>query len=446
MDPPAPASGPRASLRPTDVVALVVGLVVGAGIFRTPSLVAAQAGSEGAFVAAWILGGLVSLAGALCYAELASAFPSPGGEYHFLARAFGPRVAFLFAWARLGVILTGSVALLAFVFGDYASRLLSLGPHSSWIYAGAMAAALTGLNLLGVKPGTRAQTLLTAAEVAGLLAIAVIGLGASRPPEAAAAPSAPAASPGWGMMMVLVLLTYGGWNDAAYASAEVRGGRRAVAWALIAGLGIVTALYLLVNLAYVRALGLPAMGRSDAVAADLLRGAVGETGARLISVLVAVSALTSANATLLLGARGGYALGRDYRLFSALGRWDVAERGPVNALLAQGAITLALIAVGALTRRGVETMVDYVSPVFWIFFVLSAASLLVLRKREPDAPRPFRVPLYPLTPLLFCGAGLYLLYASLAHTGAGALLGLGVLAAGAVVLWRSPRSFGGAPP
>ena len=233
--------------------------------------------------------------------------------------------------------------------------------------------------------------------------------------------------------MIFVLLTYGGWNEAAYISAELRGGRRNIMRALLWSILFITGLYVLANLAYVRGLGLGAMARSDVVAADVLRHVCGEQAAKLISVLVAISALTSANATTLMGARTNYALGQDFRLFRALARWNERAGAPTNALLVQGAIALSLVLLGALTRRGFETMVEYTAPVFWFFFLLTGASLFILRVREPESPRPFRVPLYPLTPILFCATSAYLLYSSVAYTGVGALVSIAVLISGARV-------------
>ncbi|MFZ5660949.1 MAG: APC family permease [Pseudomonadota bacterium] len=434
-------AGPQPKLRLLDAIALIVGIVVGAGIFKTPSLVAAHAGSAELVLLAWLLGGVVSLIGALCYAELASAYPHPGGDYHYLARAFGRNLAFLFAWARFTVIPTGSIALLAFVFGDYASQLWRLGEHSASIYAAFVVALFTGVNVLGIRQGKGVQNLLTSMEVAGLLLIIAAGLAFAAPPAEPlpAAPAAGAAQGAAGLVMVFVLLTYGGWNEAAYVSAELRGGRRGIAWALIWSIGIVTALYLLANWAFLHGLGLAGMAGSEAVASDLMRRVAGEDGTRLISALIALAALTSINATILTGARTNYALGRDFPRFAALGRWRARAGTPGNALLAQGAVALLLVGLGTLTRRGFETMVEYTAPVFWFFFLLTGIALFVLRAREPAAPRPFRVPLYPLTPLIFCASSAYLLYASLAYTGIGALFGVAVLAAGVPLLLLNRR-------
>jgi amino acid transporter len=428
-------AAPARSLRVVDAVALTVGVVLGAGIFKAPSLVASQVGSEGTLLLVWLLGGVASLAGALCYAELASTWPHPGGDYHFLQRALGQGPAFLFAWARLTVIPTGSIALLAFVFGDYASQLVPLGPYSSSVYAAAVVVGLTAMNVAGLRQGTRAQNLLTALEVLGVGAIIIAGLLlAPAPAQPPAAASGATMSPAWGLAMIFVLLTYGGWNEVACLSAEVRGSRRSLAWALLASIGVVTALYLLVNWAYLRGLGLAGMAGSEAVAADLMRRVLGSGGAQAISVLVAVSALTSANATVLTGARTQYAFGCDSELFKGLGHWHARAHSPTRALLVQGALALALVGLGTATRQGFQTMVEYTAPVFWLFFLLTGVALMVLRVREPHAPRPFRVPLYPLTPLLFIGTCAYVLYSSLEYAGLGSLAGLAVLGTGGVLL------------
>jgi amino acid transporter len=427
---------PQRVLSLIDVMAIIVGIVVGAGIFKTPSLVAANSESEGALLLAWLFGGAVSLAGALCYAELVTTWPHTGGDYHYLTRAYGRRVSFLFAWARMAVIQTGSIALLAFVFGDYSSQLLRLGPYSSALYAALVVIGLTFLNASGLQPGRWTQNLLTAVEVLGLLLVIIAGLFLAAPAvEVTAAPSPSSTTSGaWGMALVFVLLTYGGWNEAAYVSAEMRGDGRKIAWALLLSLGVITALYLLVNLAYLHGLGLAGMAASETIAADLMRRAIGERGAAIVSLLVAISALTSVNATTITGARTNYALGRDYRLFSFLGRWSGRANTPVNALLAQGAVALALVLFGALTRQGFSTIVEYTAPVFWLFFLLSGISLLVLRVKEPEVKRPFRVPLYPVTPLIFCASSFYMLWSSLAYTGVGALAGVLILLAGAPLL------------
>ncbi|PSB53519.1 APC family permease [Chamaesiphon polymorphus] len=426
-------AAPRPLLGLTDAIALIVGLVIGAGIFETPALVAANADSQSTVLQAWVLGGVISLIGALCYAELATTYPYVGGSYYYLKRAFGQPIAILFAWARMSVIQTGSIAILAFVCGDYASQLWRLGTFSPSIYAALAIVLLTALNLLGIKHSKRLQNWLTITTILGLLAVIIIGL--TMTPVPAPAPITTPPTPTdpakfWGSAMVFVLLSYGGWNEAAYIAAEIKNYQRNIVRSLLWGIGIITVLYLSINLAYLRGLGLAGTAQSQAVAADLLRRALGEPGAVLISLLVVVCTLDSINATIFTGARTTFALGQDVAVFRFLGVWQDRPSTPATAYLLQGAISLALIGLGTITRDGFKTMVDYTSPIFWFFFLLSSLSLMVLRVRDPDRVRPFRVPLYPILPILFCAACGYLLYSSLVFTGAGAIVGVIVVALG----------------
>lgn len=428
------------TLSTLDVVALTVGVVIGASIFRLPPLVAANSGSGLVMFLAWLLGAGVSLVGALCYTELTTAYPHAGGDYHYFQRAFGEWVAFLFAWARLVVIQTGSITLLAYIFGDYATELWSLGAYSSALYAALAIIALTALNVAGVRQGKNVQRGLTIATILGLFVLVVAGLFLT-PSSTAANAASDASSGSFGMAMVFVLYTYGGWNEAAYLSAEVRDVRRNMTRGFLISLGLIAVLYLLVNWAYLNGLGMAGMSGSDAVAADLMRMAFGDVGAQLFSLLVIAAALSSTNATIFTGARTSFALGRDFSLFRFLGRWEDGAETPANALFVQGGIALALVALGAVTGQGgVQAMVDYTAPVFWLFFGLAGVSLFVLRWTEPEVSRPFRVPLYPLTPIAFCVACLYMLWSSLTYTGVGALLGVGVLLAGVpLLLFRRDR-------
>ncbi len=430
---------PKPALTFNDAIALIIGIVMGAGIFRTPSMVAANVDEIIWLVLLWVAGGVISLIGALCYAELVTAFPNTGGDYHFLLRAFGRRLAFVFAWARMSVIQTGSIALLCFIFGDYASLIWNLGPFSSEIYAAIAVLALTGINVIGISMGTAAQKILTAAEVIGILAVITVGFFIT--PEVVESPVVQSNENGnsLGLAMVFVLLTFGGWNEAAYISAELKSGSKLLVRALLVGIVGITVIYTLINLAFLRGLGLSGMADSGAVAGDLMGRAFGNTGMLLIALIVAVAALTSANATIFTGARSNYALGRDFPVFAYLGRWGSDKTGPVNALLVQGSISLILVGLGLLSRNGFETMVDYTAPVFWFFFLMVGISLFRLRKLEPDVKRPFKVPLYPLLPVLFCLSSAYLLYSSIAYTGWGALVGIGVLLVGMMLLLFLPK-------
>ena len=423
---------PKPTLGIRHGMALCVGIVVGAGIFRAPAMVAGASSSEAMFLGTWALGGLLSIIGALCYAELASAHPSAGGDFHFLELAFGRSVAFLYGWARLAVIQTGSLALLAYVFGDYVAAVWSFGPYTSSIYATLLVIGLTFLNWLGIRQGAEAQFWMTCAEVAGVLAVIVAGLLIA--PKAAPAP--PTEREGaFGLVLVFVLLTYGGWSEVVYISAELKNSRRRIAPVIVAGLGLVTLLYLLVNCAYLRALGLEGVAGSQTVAADVMARAFGPAGATSISLAIAVAALSSANATVITGARTSYALGRTFPRLGWLGAWNATRGTPGNAMLLQGGIALLLVLGATFNRNAFGAVVEYTAPVFWFFLLMVGGAVFVLRRRGPPPPGSFRVPLYPILPALFCATSAYLLYSSIAYTGASALVGVAVLAVGVLLLF-----------
>jgi len=448
---PSSISAPRRVLSTFDGIVLVVGLIVGAGIFRSPPIVAANVADLSSFFGVWVAGGLVALTGALCYAELASAYPHAGGEYHVLRYTFGNSTGFMLGWARMTVMQTGSIALLAFVFADYAVRLIpgaggpggaaaspALGPA---LAAGAVV-VLTLVNMAGLRPGRRAQYVLTGAEVGGLIAVTIAGFAvalAGTVPE-----SAPATGPGaaptsnMALAMVFVLLTYGGWSEAAYLSAELRDRHRGVRRTLTWAVGIVTSMYLLANVAYAAALGLRGVAASPAVAVDVMQAAAGPWGAVAVGVIVMAAALSSVNASMITGARGSFAVGTVVASLGALGVWRNTapddSGAPRRALIVQAIISLVLVAFGAATRAGFETMVAYTAPVFWLTLLLMGVALFVLRRREPDRERPFRVPLYPVTPVVFCVASAGMLYSSVAYAGRGALLGVAVMLLGLPLL------------
>jgi len=417
-------------------MAVCVGMVIGAGIFKTTPNVAAALDDAGTLFASWAAGGVLSLVGALCFAEMASAFPDPGGDYFILRRAYGPKLGFLFAWSRFAVIHTGSMALLAFVFGDYLAQLVDLGPSTSAIFAAAAIVTLVALNLRGIRFGIGTQVGLMVLVLFGLACVGIAGLAHA---TAGHAPATPWAAQGQGRReigtaMVYVFLAYGGWSDAATLSSEMRDPKRGMVLALLGGMATVTALYLAANWGYLRVLGLDGLAGSAAPAADLMRIVAGRGGEILIVGVVAATSLSVMNALLIAGARTTYAAARDVAGLAALGTWDERRGTPAHAVVAMGVVALLLVGFGMLTRGGFSTMVDYLSPVYWLFLSFSGAALIVLRRREPGVERPFLVPGYPWTPLLFCASSLYVLYASLAYVRIGALAGVAVLAVGAVLL------------
>jgi basic amino acid/polyamine antiporter, APA family len=436
-------AAPREMLGMREAIALIVGVVIGAGIFKAPSMVAQMTGDAGTMFGAWLLGGVMSLIGALCYAELTTTYASAGGDYYFLRRAYGNSVSFLFAWARFSVISTGSIALLAFVFGDYVNQVFPLGGISpAWasaLYGAAVIIILSLVNIRGIRAGAATQTWLTAIEVGGLLLIVIAAIFIAAGDAAQSAPATWPANAGgppasFGLAMVFVLMTYGGWNEAAYISAELKDGRRNMVKVLVLSIIIITALYLLVTWAYWRGLGMGGMAASDALAADLMSRAFGPVGQNVISVMVAIAALTSINATMIVGARSSYAAGCDWPALTKLGCWHAGRGTPVNALAVQCIVALLLVILGAWAGSGFKAMVEFTAPVFWLFFLLSGISLFVLRARDPGIERPYKVPLYPVLPLLFCAMCAYMLWSSLSYVYNQSLGGLNAAWIGVAIL------------
>ncbi len=439
------SSSPKQLLSVTDGVFLSVGMVIGVGIFKAPSIVAGNTAGGMEFLFAWLLGGVVSLCGALVYAELSSRHPETGGEYTFIAHGLGRGAAFLFAWSRMTVIQTGAIAAVAFVFGEYASEVLRLGEQSAAIYAALSVVALTLLNFAGTLQSKTLQKVMEIVLIVGLVFLAVAGMVVGSTPKPAAAGS------GGGdflFAMMFVFFTFGGWNEAAYLAGEVREPRRNMLKILVGGIVAVTVLYLLVNIGYLVALGQGGIADSKAVGADVMRLVAGEQGAQLLAIIVCISALTTINAAVFTGARTNFAMGRDYPLFEKLGNWRESGSTPANALVLQGAITLVLIVAAAMTARdGFDAMVAYTAPVFWTFFLLTGITLFVLRYKSP-APAEFKVPFYPVTPLVFCTMCGFMLWKALAYIfnpaygpkfGNLVLAGLLVMLAGIPLYWFARR-------
>lgn len=412
-------------------------------------------GDTSAMFTAWIIGGVVSLIGALCYAELATAFPHAGGDYHFIERAYGKSVAFLFGWARISVITTGSIALLAFVFGDYMERLLPLGPAGSpygpFIYAVAIITILTWLNIQNVHTGMRTQAVFTTIQVICLILIiggaVYLNLTDTVSPQASAPgnPSSPTTLSGFGLAMVFVLLTFGGWNEAAYISAELENGHKNMVRALVLSITAITVLYLLVTWSYWSSLGLAGMAASKTIAADTVQLVWGDATEKIVSLMVALSSLTSINATIIVGARSSFAMGQDWKPLGRLGVWNDWRNTPVNALVIQGIASIVLTALGLLTGGGFNAMVEFTAPVFWLFFLLAGISLFILR-RHPRPDNAFKVPFYPVLPAIFCLTCAYMLWSSLSYVYDQSLgsinaawVGVAVLLIGLVLLWIIKR-------
>ncbi len=425
-----PAATAKLSL--WDAVSLIVGIVVGSSIYRAPPLIFGNSGSPAIGLLLWLLGGVLSLIGALIYAELATTYPRCGGEYNYLTRAYGPWLGFLFAWSQLAIIQTASIGALSYVFADYAIGLWKLPASSAPWLAGSAVINLTLLNLIGLRAGAWLQNVLTVLKLAGLTAIVVMGIGyGTADPWTAPAPTQ---GPGWTLALILILYAYGGWSDAGFVAAEVRDVSRNIPRALLGGLGLIVVIYLLVNFAYLRALGGAGLAQSERPAAETLTLVLGQRGGQVMSLLVMASALGGVNGLIFSVSRVHASLGQDYRLFAWLGRFNNQE-SPVASLLAQAAVTVGMvITVGTTTGQallnqlvircglpaihwsdfggGFETLVAGSAPAFWLFFVLNAIGFLILRVTDAQQPRPFRVPLSPLTPLIFVAVCGWMLYSS----------------------------------
>jgi len=426
------SSQPQRVLSTFDIVSLIVGTVVGAGLFKTPALVASALGSADAVMIAWVFGGIASFIGALCYAELATAHPNVGGEYHFIKEAFGRSIAFLYAWARATVIVTGSIAGLAIAMGDYVAPLFPSLPMGSTVLALIAVVGLSVLNARGVELAKSTQNGFLILEFLAVAIILCAGWFAHPVHTSGPVVAHTANWGGLGFAMIFVLLTYGGWNEAAYLSAEARD-RRGVVKGLLLGIGVVTVLYVAVNAAYLWGLGIDGVAHSEAPAASLLASAFGERAGGLLSVIVAFSCLKSVNATIFLGARSNFAVGKDWRLFAWLGHWH-PNGAPRRALLIQAIIAVGLVLFAGWTRNGFQAVVEFTAPVFWFFIVLTGLSLILLRRRSAQVADAYRVPFYPLTPLLFIAVASGLLYSSVSYTGVGAWVGVLFLCAGMIPL------------
>jgi amino acid transporter len=436
-----PAAAARLGL--WDTTSVIVGIIIGVGIYKIPAEVFNNAPGPWQALSLWVLGGLLCLIGAFCFAELASTYPRSGGEYVYLTRAYGPGMGFLFAWAQLAVIRTGgSIAVVAYIFADYAVRLLRLDGGATVLCAVVPLAVLTLINMVGVYFGKRTQNFLTILKVLGIGFILVAGFLWAPDPVPIPVPAAPAGDGGLALAMMLILWTYSGWHEGAYVAAEVRDRRRNLPLALLLGTGAVMVLYVLINLAYLAGLGYEVARQSQAVAADLLERALGQEGAVAMSLLVIISALGGLNGMIFTSSRIFAELGTDHALFAPLGRWNRHWGTPVRSLLVQGALSVGMVMVVGVWwsgQSGFDALFKCTAAVFWLFFLLTGVAVLVLRHKDPSLERAFRVPLYPFTPLLFCACCAAMVCGSMISFPWETLVGVAVLVVGAPLYLLSRR-------
>jgi len=437
-------------LGPWSAASIVVGTVIGSGIFIVPNTMTQRLGSADWVLLVWIFGGLLSLSGALTYAELASALPGAGGEYVYLRRAYSPLFSFLYGWTQMWVAKSGSLATLATAFFLYfanfrpdTAEVLFRIPYAGsgggplpvtrgQLYAMALILGLGWLNYFGVKLGGRVQVAVTVCKIA--LIGGVIGFGvfssASEPAHLRSATPAAGGVAGFFAALVAALWAYDGWNNVGMVASEVREPQRNLPRALIGGVLVVIVIYLLANLAYFLVLPASEVARSELVAADMMRRAAGPWGADAVSLAAMVSIFAALNGSILSGSRVPYAMARDGLFFHAVAHVHPRYHTPSTAILAMSVWASVLVLSGRYDQ--LVTLVIFPS---WILYGMTTAAVIVLRRREPDLPRPYRTLGYPVVPTLFVLVAAALLASTLMDSPRESGLGLIVIAAGLPFYW-----------
>jgi basic amino acid/polyamine antiporter, APA family len=422
--------------------AILIGVTIGSGIFRVPSIAAAETGAVGATFLLWIVGGLVALFGALTIAELAAMFPRAGGIYVFLREAYGPGTAFLFGWTRLLVIQPAVIGAIALICAAYVGAFVPLTDVQTRILAAGIIALLAAANYRSLAWGAWVQNVSTVAKVVALvvLALAIFAFG---DPGAGAFAGSLAMTPltwgGFGIALLAVMWTYDGWIDATYVAEEVRDPGRTLPLALAGGVLVVIAVYLVVNAAYLLALPMDEMAASELVAADAAMAVFGPVGASLVAALVILSTFGALNGVTMTGPRVFFALARDDLFFRPVAAVHPSFGTPhVAILLAAG------LGIGYVSVRTFEQLAEAFVLGIWPFYVLCVVAVFLLRRRDPSAPRPYRTWGYPWVPGLFLLASLGMLGNALARQPATTLLGFALILSGvpAYHLWIRLRRRG----
>lgn len=437
------ASGLRRELGLWDSVSLIMGIMIGSGIFLMAGSIAIQLHSLGAVVAVWAFGGLLSLCGAVALSELGAALPAAGGLYVYLTRAYGPGVGFVYGWSAMALIHAGSIATLASAVGLYAAPFLGLDAGQQKVLQVACIAVFTLVNCLGLVLGKRVQNVLTGAKLAGL--VVMTALLYSRGSGALLAdhwwPSG--TQVGWapfGVALIAALWAYDGWHFVSFAAGEVKDPQRTLPRSLLIGTVATFAIYLLVNVAYYAVLPAEVVRGNDRVAAAAVERALGPGAAVFISLLILVSILGAMNGILLGAPRVNWAMARNGLFFPSFARIHPRFHTPVVATVAQGAWAAAFTLVG--TFQQLFTSYVFTS---WIFYGLAVAGVVILRRREPELPRPYLCPLYPLTPVFFVIATAGIVLSSFVADFRQALVGIGLIAVG-IPLYFVFRVAGGRGP
>jgi APA family basic amino acid/polyamine antiporter len=422
---------------------LVVGGIIGSGIFFTPAQTAQALPTAGLVLLVWAVGGVVALAGALTYAELGAMMPDAGGAYVYIREGFGRLPAFLYGWMLLLSIGTGALAAVALGFADYAGRFVSLAPLGGRIMvAGATIALLTATNYFGIKPGALVQNVLTVAKIVALATLIVGGLvlwtklGLPAPVPNAPPPRASLAA-GFATAFVAVLFTIGGWQQMNMVAGEIKDPARTIPRALALGIAIVIVCYLGANAVYLRALGRDGLAASSAVAADTATRLVGPSGATLITVAAMLSILGFVNVVILATPRVFFAMARDRAFFQAAARVHPRFGSPYVSVIIMGVWAILLLLI---TKGRIGDLLSGVVFADWIFFGLGAASVFALRRSRPDAPRPYRAWGYPVVPAFFVIAAVIGIVSAYVASLRTSLLGTAILGIGVgVFYWTTDR-------
>jgi APA family basic amino acid/polyamine antiporter len=421
-------------LGPFDVTMIVMGGIIGSGIFANPSVVATRVGSATLALTGWMIGGAIALAGAFVYAELADRRPELGGQYAYLRDAFHPIAAFLYGWTLLLVIQTGGMAASAMIFGRYARDLFGIG-MSEQVIAVVTLVALTIINCLGVRAGSNVQNVFMVLKLAAIAMVIVAGLAVGRAAAAAVAP--PVVTPkGVGSLLpalVPIIFAYGGWQTASFVSGEIKDPRRNLAKGMLIGVVGVIVLYMLVNIVCIRVLGIDGLAATKTPASDIMRVALGENGGRLIAIGITVSTLGFLSQSMLTAPRVYHAMASDGLFFRAIAKVDSRTQAPVSAIALQG-LWASVIAV----TGGFDQILDYVVSVDAVFFGLTGLSLFVFRARERNestvASEPgVRVPGHPFTTGAYVLAFWGLAISTIVNAPQNTIKGIAILAAGVPV-------------
>ena len=420
--------------------AVMVGIIIGSGIFAAPTAIAGQMGSPWMILATWLAGGVLSLFGALTYSELATMYPQSGGVYVFMREGFGRPVAFVFGWTYMLITKPAAAAGIAVVFGQHVNSLLGTGWDAKWVTT-VILVVLTGVNVRGVRLGTGVAGVFTFVKVAAIIAIIALGVvllkGSAANLKDQPAPLDVRTGLPIPVLMALtpvmfkVMWTYDGWSDVGAIAGEVKDPQRELPKIYLAGTVAVTILYVAVNAVYLYMMPLSEMAGVDTVAPVVMRRLLGPAGGIAVTVLILVSTLGSTHGSILTGARVTYAQARDGLLFRFLGRVHPRYETPAVALWSQ----LALSITALWLLKGFAEMADAFVFTMWIFYGLAAAAIFVFRARRPDAPRPYRCWGYPVIPALFILAAIVMTAMSIYQDPRHTLPWLGLLAAGVPVYY-----------